>query len=47
MRLLTLLLLCLPLTLLAAEHGGAPAEDQEQAESGAGEHGGAPAEEKK
>ncbi|MBM4226919.1 MAG: hypothetical protein FJ164_04105 [Gammaproteobacteria bacterium] len=59
MRLLTLLLLCLPLTVFAdehatehggtpAEHGGAPAEEKAPAaEEAKSEHGGAPAEEKK
>lgn len=52
MRLLTLLLLCLPLTAFAdehaTEHGGAAAEEKAPAaEEAKSEHGGAPAEEKK
>lgn len=59
MKLLALLLLCLPLTVFAnehasehggapAEHGGAPAEEKAPAaDEGHSEHGGAPAEEKK
>ena len=48
MKLITVLVLCLPMVAFAAEHGGAPAEamSTSTAPAAAQEHGGAPAESK-